>query len=530
MVRTTLPMDSSDGTLNLADFLHTARIHVQNLQSMFWYYLACFIILFLIFLYLDCCKPKNFPPGPKWYPIIGSALEITSGRQKTGMLCKAINLIASRYRHNGAIGFKIGKDKIVMAISGDSLREMMNNEDLDGRPTGVFYETRTWGLRRGILLTDEDFWQEQRRFIVRHLKEFGFARKGMAEIIQNETANIYQDFRAMIEAGNGSALVQMQGVFSVYILNTLWLMMAGIRYTKDNKDLKYLQSLLHELFANIDMMGALFSHFPFMRFFAPRFSGYKQFIEIHNQMHKFIGDEVENHKKTFNINDEPRDLMDVYLKILQSNDMNPESFSQDQLLAVCLDMFIAGSETTTKTLGFAFLYLIRQPETQKNVQREIDEVIGRDRLPTLEDRVNMPYCEAVVYEALRMFMSNTFGIPHRALRDTKLCGYDIPKDTMLVGMFRGMMLNEWEYPHSFVPERFLKDGKIVIPPQFHPFGVGRHRCMGEMMGKANLFLFLTTLFQSFSFFVPEGEPIPTDDPIDGATPSVRQYTALVIPR
>ncbi|XP_053696988.1 probable cytochrome P450 303a1 [Sabethes cyaneus] len=498
---------------------------------MFWYYSAVFIALFLIFLALDCCKPKNFPPGPKWYPIIGCALEIMNGRHKTGMLCRAINVIASRYKNNGAIGFKVGKDKIVMAISGESLREMMNNEDLDGRPTGLFYETRTWGLRRGVLLTDEDFWQEQRRFIVRHLKEFGFARKGMAEIIGNEAANMCQDLRTIINAGNGSAMVAMQSVFSVYILNTLWLMMAGIRYSKDNKDLKYLQSLLHDLFANIDMMGALFSHFPFMRFLAPRLSGYNQFVDIHNQMHKFIGKEVENHKKTFNINDEPRDLMDVYLKILQSNSRIPESFSQEQLLAVCLDMFIAGSETTTKTLGFAFLYLIRQPETQKKVQAEIDEIVGRDRLPTLEDRANMPYSEAVVLESLRMFMSNTFGIPHRALRDTQLCGYDIPKDTMLVGMFRGMMLSdEWKTPHSFIPERFLCDGKIVIPPQFHPFGVGRHRCMGEMMGKANLFLFITTLFQSFDFIVPEGQPIPTDDPLDGATPSVRQYTALVVPR
>ena len=63
---------------------------------------------------------------------------------------------------------------------------MMLNENLDGRPFGPFYETRTFNMRRGILLTDEWFWQEQRRFIMRHLKEFGFARKAMSEIIQNE--------------------------------------------------------------------------------------------------------------------------------------------------------------------------------------------------------------------------------------------------------------------------------------------------------------------------------------------------------
>lgn len=44
----------------------------------------------------------------------------------------------------------------------------------------------------------------------------------------------------------------------------------------------------------------------------------------------------------------------------------------------------------------------------------------------------MPYCEAVVLEGVRLFMASTFGIPHRALRDTKLRGYNIPK---VIGFF-----------------------------------------------------------------------------------------------
>lgn len=39
----------------------------------------------------------------------------------------------------------------------------------------------------------------------------------------------------------------------------------------------------------------------------------------------------------------------------------------------------------------------------------------------------MPYCEAVIHESVRHFMGRTFGVPHRALRDTTLAGYYIPK-------------------------------------------------------------------------------------------------------
>lgn len=212
----------------------------------------------------------------------------------------------------------------------------------------------------------------------------------MREICENEAEFCLCDLRKLIaENGGKCATVFMPDRFTLHILNTLWLMMAGIRYDSDNKDLKLLQGLLTELFANIDMMGTLFSHFPFLRFIAPEASGYKSFVSCHNNIHKFVRDEVENHKKTFNPSDEPRDLIDAYLKVLYSGDENgkvDESFSELQLLAVCLDMFMAGTETTNKSVNFLFLHLIRNPEIQKKARREIDQVIGRSRLPTLDDR------------------------------------------------------------------------------------------------------------------------------------------------
>jgi cytochrome P450 len=236
-----------------------------------------------------------------------------------------------------------------------------------------------------------EFWQTQRRFIQRHLKEFGYARKGMREICENEAEFCLRDLRRLLDNSGGKCIkIRLPDHFSVHILNTIWLMMAGIRYESDNKDLKLLQELLSDLFANIDMMGALFSHFPFLRFIAPEASGYKSFIACHNNIHKFVRGEVENHKKVFNPSDEPRDLIDAYLKVLYSGDEEgkiDESFSELQLLAVCLDMFMAGTETTNKSVNFMFMHLVRNSSIQKKARREIDSVVGRGRLPTLDDRV-----------------------------------------------------------------------------------------------------------------------------------------------
>jgi cytochrome P450 len=57
----------------------------------------------------------------------------------------------------------------------------------------------------------------------------------------------------------------------------------------------------------------------------------------------------------------------------------------DQLTAVCFDLFIAGTETTASTVGFALRYLIKYPEIQEKARQEIYSVVGKERLPSMED-------------------------------------------------------------------------------------------------------------------------------------------------
>nr|XP_015211234.1 PREDICTED: cytochrome P450 2J2-like [Lepisosteus oculatus] len=88
------------------------------------------------------------------------------------------------------------------------------------------------------------------------------------------------------------------------------------------------------------------------------------------------------------------------------------------------DLFIAGTETTTTSLRLALLYMIKYPDIQKKVQAETDRVIGKERQPSMADRVHLPYTDAVIHETQRYGNTVPLNAPRMANKDTTL-GADV---------------------------------------------------------------------------------------------------------
>jgi len=93
-----------------------------------------------------------FDLGPKWLPVLGSALTVNSLRKQTGYLYRATICLAESY--GPIVGLKVGKDRQVVCCGYNAIKEMLTKEEFDGRPQGPFYETRTWGTRRGITINN----------------------------------------------------------------------------------------------------------------------------------------------------------------------------------------------------------------------------------------------------------------------------------------------------------------------------------------------------------------------------------------
>ena len=111
------------------------------------------------------------------------------------------------------------------------------------------------------------------------------------------------------------------------------------------------------------------------------------------------------------------------------------------------------------------------------MQAELDNVVGRSRLPSLKDRPNLPYTEAVLMEAQRIATIAPFSVPRAANIDTKLFGYDIPKGTMILPNLWRILHDEsiWKEPHKFDPSRFLDELEgLNRREELIPFSLGKN--------------------------------------------------------
>ncbi|KAJ7584337.1 cytochrome P450 [Mycena floridula] len=130
---------------------------------------------------------------------------------------------------------------------------------------------------------------------------------------------------------------------------------------------------------------------------------------------------------------------------------------EDVLKHASGSMFGGGGETTAVVVHMYFLAMARYPEIQEKVQAEMDAVVGRDRLPSFEDRAQLPYLEALSKEVMRHHPAVPSGLPHCTTEDDIHDGYFIPKGSIII-------CNIWihEILYLVLEGRLLADASVYI--------------------------------------------------------------------
>lgn len=192
----------------------------------------------------------------------------------------------------------------------------------------------------------------------------------------------------------------------------------------------------------------------------------------------------------------------ILSEMIEANRRDDDTIQDEELCAnVAGVLYAAGADTSVSVLQTFFLAMVLYPEAQRRAQEELDRVIGRTRLPTLDDKPNLPYINATILESLRFYPVGPFAIPRLLEKDDEYEGYTIPKGTIVTPNVWGIChdADEFPDPFAFKPDRFLPDSgkKMPLNPTKVVFGFGRRMCPGRDMALNSIFLYISAVLSVF---------------------------------
>ncbi|XP_069823408.1 cytochrome P450 2D17-like [Dendropsophus ebraccatus] len=485
--------------------------------------LLSFLVGLFLFGFVKSRKNgSRFPPGPRGIPILGNILwaDFTNPTGTFRQFRKEFGDVFSlQYFGKTAVvlnGFEVMKEALINKV-----------EDLADRPRLPIFEKIGYsGDNKGVLLARYgSSWREQRKFTLSTLRNFGMGKKSLEERVIEEAQWLCSAFRSQKDQFNPQLPINNA------VSNVICSIAFGDRFDYDDANFQHLLGLFDiALKAKNGFLFQVLNEIPILLNIPWLVN---RALKLEFEVIEFLKEKVSEHQKTWNPND-IRDFIDAFLAEMEKvKGDNASSFTEGNLLMTTYDLFVAGTETTSTTLRWALLYMILYPDVQSKVQKEIDQVIGGERKPTMGDVLQMPYTNAVIHEVQRCGDIVPFAMPHMTYKDMEINGYIIPKDTTVLVNLSSVLKDQqvWEKPFQFYPKHFLdENGKFVKREAFIPFSAGRRACVGEQLARMELFLFFTTLLQQLTFEIPSDQPRPREDPLCGFTLGPHAFNIRAVAR
>ncbi|KAK7681816.1 hypothetical protein QCA50_015163 [Cerrena zonata] len=207
---------------------------------------------------------------------------------------------------------------------------------------------------------------------------------------------------------------------------------------------------------------------------------------------------------------------------------------------------LEGGASTTATFLHRFILCIsRHPRVQARAQKDLDAVVGKDRMPQMDDITQLPYIEAIIKEVHRFYTTSALAIPHATSTDESVEGYFIPTGSIVFMNIFGIYHSEELYddPLVFRPERFLesefgtKSGADTagLRGDLH-FGSGRRICPGSHLANNAINMNALNILWGFDITHVSGEnegrdlPITPEDFTSGMAPGPKPFKCNIKPR
>uniref|UniRef100_A0A8C6GSW2 unspecific monooxygenase n=1 Tax=Mus spicilegus TaxID=10103 RepID=A0A8C6GSW2_MUSSI len=443
--------------------------------------------LILLSLWKQRSGRGRLPPGPTPFPIIGNFLQIDvkNFNQSLTNFSKAYGPVFTLY---------LGSRPIVVLHGYEAVKEALidHGEEFSGRGSIPMVEKINNGL--GITFSNGNSWKETRRFTLTTLRNLGMGKRNIEDRVREEAQCLVEELRKT----KGSPC-DPTFILSCAPCNVICSIIFLDRFDYKDKDFLMLMEKLNE---NIKILSSpwlqVCNYFPLLIDYCP--GSHHKVLKNVKYIRSYLLEKIKEHQASLDVTN-PRDFIDYFLiKQKQANHVEQAEYSLENLVCTINNLFAAGTETTSTTLRYALLLLMKYPDVTAKVQEEIDHVVGRHRSPCMQDRSRMPYTDAMIHEVQRFINLVPNNLPHAVTCDIKFRNYIIPKGTTVVTSLTSVLHDSKEFPNPemFDPGHFLDaNGNFKKSDYFMTFSAGKRVCAGEGLARMELFLILTTILQNF---------------------------------
>ncbi|KAF2361342.1 Cytochrome P450 [Trinorchestia longiramus] len=487
---------------------------VTSADGMTWVTVVLLVLLLLLVVLL-LLQPQrgSLPPGPRGLPLVGNLFDL--------LKYDPIEYFTMLSKEHGPIySVQMGLRPVVVLHSRYWMQEafVKHADTFTDRPHGTVLHFIAGGKGRtpkgGVVMSEGSTWRDSRKLLTQVLKEFGMGSSKIEDYIALEL----NEFMESLKKDVGKPLEIHPGL-ATSVLNIVWHMFAGEHFEVGDPFLRWMVTSI-ERTANLINQGGFLNFVPFVQFIGT-FLRLRAFQVLWSLIYRMLYFNKIIHQHRQQLHDPTRSLDLVYAFLQEQEKLKKTNqpagiYTDSQLRWLLSDLFVAGLDTSVSAMRWAFLFIVKHPTVASKLSAEIVEVVGRERKPCLSDRNRMPYMEAFISETLR-YAAVVPLISHAPSQDTTLGPYHVPAGTMIITNLYGALHDPevWESPEEFRPQRFLTaDGRVKKDDNLIPFSVGRRSCLGESLARAEIFLFLATILQTFEV-LPGCHPLPPMDYVHG---------------
>ncbi|GER56763.1 cytochrome P450 [Striga asiatica] len=401
-------------------------------------------------------QAENLPPSPKGLPVIGNLHQLGNSPHRS------LHSLSRRYNSHDLLLLRFGRARVLLVSSAITAREVMKNQDeiFSNRPKLSMPDRLMYGSRSVAFTAYGEYWRQVRSICVIHLLSNKRVQSFRA-IREQETSIMVDKIRR--ESRSSSPVINLSNLLAS-VTNDVICRVALASYSVPRAGGEY-----------IPWFGWI-----------TRVNGLDSKVErVAKQFDEFLENVVREHKDRGRKH-EDLDLVDILLELrMQSFKSGSLPIEDDTIKALILNVFAAGSETTSIAIEWAMAELIKNPRTMKTVQNEVRRVARSKKEIVEDDLEKMPYLKAVLKEALRLHPPGPLLVPRECTHDTKVMGYDVLAGTRV-------LINAWAIArdriHGKIPKNFDLRGSLT-----------------QELTLSDGILRLAKLVYHFNFALPNGE-------------------------